>query len=127
MEEVLAQEGLGGRLHKRVWWAFYRNVIRGNTVLDVVLRCKEILRQLNRQGESRHAGYPRACVGFAQELSHTHEHTMPARETMNTRIFGDERLYLGLLFHWTWQTKRSSTGATNRQESRRSHDLPLRP
>ena len=25
------------------------------------------------------------------------------------------------------QTKRSSTGATNRQESRRSHDLPLRP
>ena len=44
-------------------------------------------------------------VGFAQELSHTHEHTMPARETMNTRIFGDERLYLDLLFHWTWQKK----------------------
>jgi len=51
------------------------------------------------------AGAGRLAVGFAQELSHTHEHTMPARETMNTRIFGDERLYLDLLFHWTWQKK----------------------
>ena len=76
----------------------------------------------------------RFIVGFAQELSHTHEHTMPARETMNTRIFdderrGDERLYLGLLFHWTWQkeTVEYRGYLSAREHTHRSHELPARP
>jgi len=57
------------------------------------------------------------------------EHSTGAQGDSN----GDERpdrndgLYVGDFISWTWQTKRNSMGATNRQESRRSHDLPLRP
>ena len=78
-------------------------------------------------------------VGFAQELSHTHKHTTPARETMNTRISGDERrgderrgderLYLGLLFHWTWQKKTVEYRGylSARGHTHMSHELPARP
>ena len=57
-------------------------------------------------------------VGFVQELSHTHDHTTPARETMNTRISGDESpdrhndLYVGYLLmqkHTLRHLWRSST------------------
>ena len=57
------------------------------------------------------------------------EHSTGAQGDSN----GDERpgrndgMYVGDFISWTWQTKRNSMGATNRQESRRSHDLPLRP
>ena len=53
---------------------------------------------------------------------------------MNTRIFGDERrgderLYLGLLFHWTWQkeTVEFRGYLSAREHTHRSHELPARP